>query len=206
MTFDEGNAVSNCTFCNGALNQYRCLRGTEADGINQVLCYDCNQQDTITNFKKDDYLDTGLMLTASMTGHEVKMGYKVPDHSVRELATLLQIYLFGIWLNEQGLYFEKEFWTPAHRKQREKVGGGMSGKLNGVKVFSFATAGRCLITLEHRGVSVTFITADGAETGKMGWQDVNGTRKDIRALLEKALSSAVPLKMTKDKKVRIAGT
>ena len=209
MTHEEATAVKACMTCNGSLENGYSWRGTERAGITFIMCHKCNDLDGIRNFGTDEYLNSSLMLTASLVGHEVKMGYDTPLHLMPELATLLQLALFGDWLNEQGKVFEKIFFTPKLRKWVEKhTGGGTSGKLNGVDVLVFTTAGRCLITLNTKKASLTFITVDGDEgIGMMNWQGVSGTRKDIRAMVDKVFRDETRvLTLTANKKVRILGT
>lgn len=60
---------------------------------------------------------------------------------------------------------------------------GMSGTFGGVKMLSFATAGRVMITLSRADKALTFIAAEDGDP-RMGVQGLSGTVGDVRALVD----------------------
>lgn len=102
-------------------------------------------------------------------------------------------------INEAVDLFEREAWYAGLQAAIQAVPQrGMSGEANGLKLLTWVCAGRCMLTIEGGGESVTLITADNEapyqrprnpgdpKMGPMGMQSVDATAAGAVRLITRA--------------------
>lgn len=231
-TLREMSNVPRCsrcgTVCEGG---HTATRRVYDDGTVEefnIACFDCDREERFATYAQTRRLGTRLLIDASLIAHAAERHKGVDPTTPPEHVDLaLEIQRGLDYLRLQVKRFEREVWYGSgggkdqegglQKQVNDSWSAGMSAKLDGFKLLTFCSAGRCMLTLDADDASVTLITADnepmGAraeyggrpDQGPMGLHGIDATIARAWLLIQEAITAweRRKLKLRDDREVGI---
>ena len=163
--------------------------------ITKIVCHDCRDRERLDDWRKTKRLTTGLVMTATIVngmasprvswlqkmanptpGSNAGGIYEVLDELKKIVASTDDIHLT---INN----FAFKCWDRVSRMiDGEKHAQGMSAEYNGLKIRSFACAGRVLFHVEEGDAYCCAIAEEGNPKRGLGLQGIFATEEQASAL------------------------
>lgn len=238
VTWLEGPQV--CGTCGKTVNLYSQTYSSALKKVTAITCEPCAKSERFADYAKTKQITTKLMMDATLIAHDVwnalyvgKVDWQLrarresrerlaEKHEHDVIIAALNVDRAVQRLHEVVKTFEREVWYAGVQKiVQDAKTHGMSAKetleVDGekVKFLVFASAGRCMITLDTPTRDVTVITAEDEAPnsdhrgpkplgeGPMGLQGIHATEAQAVALLEAAIAAwkRGEIKLVQDTKV-----
>ena len=184
MKFDELE-YPDCGRCPAKkLNAYS--KRVDADGnVKEVVCFDCDNAESLAQWKKDHRLTSRLILTAALKSHSRRGDPEAAWLDINESSERVRARV----KDPKG--FERAVWfgglQAAVRATRER---GLSANIDThggkLTLTTYCLAGRCMVQIESDAARLTLITAEDEAEAHMGVQGIDATEGQAIDLLNAA--------------------
>lgn len=172
-THEEAEQVKECQQCGASLARGYSWIMQEIEGkhrITRIWCFECSDKERYAKYKENKIINSRLLCDA----------YYLND---AELSISIEA------IHAKAKEFERVVWFGGMQKTVvASHRSGMSFEAEGVKVMSFCSAARCMITMEEGDKMVTLITEEKSKEHRMGVQGIYATEEDAIALLKKVIA------------------